>query len=358
VKIGFASTDWSHTVKDDRGHPVWGGAGWARLGQYEDLLPFDVVVGPLAFHKGIFGVSDWDKQNHFNCDIIYMQRVMFEDVPERIMEARANGQIIINDLDDWYWGLSPSNGAWAASHPKNNPSENINHYKRCLAASTVVTVSTPYLAERISKWVSRPIVLIPNFVDTNKFSLREQSDAESPIVGWVGSTGHRSGDLETMRGILGPMADAGKIRLHHSGHIQGRKSFAEGIGVDVEKVSTLPMAAPSDYQNLFQFDVGLVPLSSAPFNNAKSAIKGLEYSSAGIPFIAANSQAYVSLAEEGVGLVASKPKEWIANINKLRDPDLRIELGREYRRIVQEKYDVSMGAALLTRFFGQVHSAL
>ena len=225
MKIGFGSSDWSRSVKDDRGHPVWGGAGWARLGQYSSLLPFDMAVGSLAFHKGVFGVADWDGNHHFDCDIIYMQRVMFDDVPNRILQARANGQVIINDLDDWYWGLSPSNGAWAGSHPKNNPKENVNHYRKVLSASTLVTVSTPYLADRISQWVSRPIVLIPNFVDTEKFPIRTQTDGV-PTVGWVGSTGHRSGDLEILKGILEPLVRSGSIRLHHSGHLE-RKNICQ-----------------------------------------------------------------------------------------------------------------------------------
>ena len=85
MKIGFASADWSHTVKDDRGHPVWGGSGWARLGQYQKLLPFDIVVGVLAFKNGHFGVLDWNRSLHLDCDIVYMQRVMFADVPDRIL---------------------------------------------------------------------------------------------------------------------------------------------------------------------------------------------------------------------------------------------------------------------------------
>ena len=358
MKIGFASADWSHTVKDDRGHPVWGGSGWARLGQYQKLLPFDIVVGVLAFKNGHFGVLDWNRSLHLDCDIVYMQRVMFADVPDRILQARANGQIIINDIDDWYWGLSPANGAWKASHPKSNPQENINHYKSVLGRSSIVTVSTPYLADRISKFVSCPIVLIPNFVETDKFTVREQTPGNVPIVGWVGSTSHRSGDIETMRGILGDMTRRKQIKLHHSGHLQGAKTFASGLGLEDDLVTTLPMAAPKEYPDLFQFDVGIVPLSSAPFNEAKSAIKGLEYAAAGIPFVAQATSSYKALAENGIGIAASKSKQWIKHLSMLRDCELRVSLGVEYRALVKEKYDVSIGAALLTQFFNQVQNAL
>jgi glycosyltransferase involved in cell wall biosynthesis len=350
MKIGFASTDWSRSVKDEKGHPVWGGAGWARLGQYVDKLPFDVVAGSPAFHDGVFGVNDWDNKLHFDCDVIYMQRAMFDDIPNRILEARSNGQIIVNDIDDWYWGLSPSNGAFLSSHPKVSEKENINHYRKILANSSVVTVSTPYLADRISAFVSCPIVLIRNHIEVDKFAVRDQSDTTVPLVGWVGSTAHRSGDLETMKGILSTLHSGGEIKIHHSGFNEGHPRFCDAVGLPSKEVSLLPMAAPTDYPKLFQFDVGIVPLSGSPFNEAKSYIKGLEYAASGIPFVASATVEYSSLAEQGIGVVVQKPSHWLSQIRKLRDPKLRAERSSAYRELV-EKHDVSIGAKLLTKFF-------
>lgn len=350
MKVGFATTDWSQSVKDSKGHPVWGGAGWARLGQYVDRLPFDVVAGAPAFHKGVFGVQDWDKKLHFDCEIIYMQRAMFDDIPDRILEARANGQIIVNDIDDWYWGLSPANGAFRASHPKLNQKENINHYRKILARSTVVTVSTPYLADRISEFVRRPIVLIRNYIEVDKFTPRKQTKTDTPTVGWVGSTGHRSGDLEILRGILSQLQSDGEIKIHHSGYNSGHPSFAKAIGVNESNITMLPMAAPENYAQLFKFDVGIVPLSTAPFNEAKSYIKGLEYAAAGVPFVASATREYRFLADSGIGVVAKKPNHWLTELRKFRDPALREETAKQYLELVKA-HDVSYGVALLTKFF-------
>jgi hypothetical protein len=353
MRIGFASVDFSHTVKDENGHPVWGGAGWARLGQYVNRIPLDIVAGAPAFNKGIFGVSDWDGGLHFDCDIIYMQRAMFDDIPDRILEARANGQIIINDIDDWYWGLSPANGAFKASHPKINEKENINHYRKILSRSDLVTVSTPYLADRISQFVRCPIVLVRNYIEVDKFKIRQQTDTTQPIVGWVGSTAHRSGDLEVMKGILGQMRSAGEIGIHHSGFNSYHPSFAKAINVEVEDVTVLPMASPQEYPELFQFDVGIVPLSGSPFNEAKSCIKGLEYAASGIPFVATATEEYSKLADSGIGVAVKKSKNWISELRKLRDPVLRAERSAQYAELVKA-YDVSFGAAVLTKLFTQI----
>ena len=34
MKIGFATNDWSRTATDAMGHPVIGGSGFIRIGQY------------------------------------------------------------------------------------------------------------------------------------------------------------------------------------------------------------------------------------------------------------------------------------------------------------------------------------
>jgi hypothetical protein len=106
-----------------------GGSGWARLGQYASLLPEVATVGVLVHdpQQEVFGVRDWDGVDHIDLDDMVMQRIMFEDIPPKMGHAQAAGQILVNDLDDWYWGLSPQNQAFNASHPKKNPIENISH---------------------------------------------------------------------------------------------------------------------------------------------------------------------------------------------------------------------------------------
>jgi glycosyltransferase involved in cell wall biosynthesis len=350
MKIGFASADWSGSVFDANGHPVWGGSGWARLGQYQKLLPHDVKVGVLCSRGQEFGVRDWDNNYHFGFDIIIMQRVMMKSVADFMPKAIANGQIIINDIDDWYWGLSPANGAWLATHPKHSPDENINHYKSIISRSTAVTVSTDYLASRIKDWIRCPIQIVNNYVDIDRFIPHQHTDTHIPTVGWVGSTSHRSGDLEVLRPILPRLLKEGKIKLHHSGNVVGARSFAEAIGVAEHEVSTLPMAGPDLYPTLLNFDIGLVPLTDVPFNHAKSYIKGLEYAAAGIPFVASDINEYSTLSQRnGIGRTVKKANQWIAAIEQLCDPEVRSNEARlNLERLAP--LSVYVGATLLNEY--------
>lgn len=346
MKVGIASGDWIHPRKIGEEEGRWGGSGWARLGQYVDLLPFDINVGILTWIKDHFYIVDIDDVKH-DVEVVYIQRLMHDGLKDHIKKARAYGQKVINDMDDWYWGLSTDNQAYWVNHPNHNPGENINHYKSILTNSDLVTVSTPYLRDRLSAFVRCPMVLVPNYVDTSRFTPYEHKDTPTPTIGWVGSTAHRSNDIETVSGWLRPMAERGEVLLYHGGDHIASPSFASKIGVDPSVVRTKPMAKAQDYPALMDMDIGIVPLSNIPFNQAKSDIKGLEYASAGIPFVAQATGSYSDLKSElGIGLVAGKSYDWIRHINRLRNYEYRCEQAAHGLQAVKQR-DIAHGVSLI-----------
>lgn len=350
MKIGFTSGDWVNPDDTHDNVERWGGSGWARLGQYRDRLPFEIVTGILIWNKTHFQVAATDGARH-DVDVVYMQRLMHGGIAENVLRARKYGQVIINDLDDWYWGLSTSNNAFRVNHPKNNPFENFNFYKTTIARSDVVTVSTPYLVDRVKHYVKGEIVLLPNTVDLSRFTLKEHTDSDVPTVGWVGSTAHRSGDLETLRGIVGPLATRGQIRLYHGGHHEGAPLFAGALGVSEDLVETQPLVDHLAYPSLMSMDIGIVPLRDTPFNLSKSYIKGLEYAAAGVPFIAQHVGEYVRLAQDmGVGRTAKRATDWLKHIRELSNVHVRMEEAARNRELV-EGCDIRHGVARLTALF-------
>ena len=116
------------------------------------------------------------------------------------------------------------------------------------------------------------------------------------------------------------------VPFHHSGHPKGGPLAGEkfGFGPDVRQ-SFAPMARIDMYPELFQdFNIGIVPLSSSPFNMAKSAIKGMEYAASGIPFVASPTPSYNELRLLGAGSVARRPRDWTNRLTALLDPDERV----------------------------------
>lgn len=322
-KLGIASTDWAMGVLDKKGQPSPGGAGWVRLQQLVKHFPFPVATGVLAYsEKSGFGVQDHNKVNHFDCSAIILQRVMFRELVEalEVELKKPNRPILINDVDDWYWGLDPSNAAYLLTHPDHNEDENIDHYKKVIELCDLVVVSTPFLRDEIQKWdPNLHIEMIENCVTLSDFNVRK-FNSRSNIIGWVGSTAHRSKDLDEVKGIFSP-----KHRFHHTGESRNGPRFADEIGVHPGKVETLPLLPPWEYgRKGFCFDIGIAPLSDKPFNYAKSWIKAIEYAAAGVPFVASPRPEYLRLKQEfGIGRIANSREEWIDHIDMLMNPSLR-----------------------------------
>lgn len=338
-KIGMISADWSSTIKDENGHPVPGGAGFYRIVQPAEHLAkngYEVVVGQsLKTVDDVICPQDLDGEFHDGCDVIVIQRWMFEYASEVIRRARAMGQVVINDVDDWFGGLRPSNSAFAASHPKNNPHHNTTHYKAALGASSLITVSTPYLAERYAN-LRVPIVVIPNAIDVKAFE-SVHTDGK-PIIGWNGSTTHRSGDLEILRGVLGPFVERHDLQCFHGGSQDDHApTFAELAGVDPERVTSAPLAPMAEYRQWFKrFDIGIAPLSDNPFNHSKSDVKILEYGAAGLPFVASRLPSYSAF---GAGLIAKRPSDWVKHLERLLDPSERLS-GASRAHAVAKQRDI------------------
>lgn len=354
MKIGFVSGDWVHPSRSASGEEEWGGSGWVRFGQYLPLLPFEIVTGTLVWDRDCFKVRTVE-ENYVYVDVIFMHRLMHVGLAENVKKGRKAGQVIINDLDDWYWGLDPANHAFKATDPKFNKEENRYEYRSILNNSNLVICSTPYLAHRLHEWnFQAPVTVVKNTIDVPRFNVHRHVDIERPTVGWVGSTAHRSGDLETMKGILGPLYRNGEIELQHSGHVdmEGYDQFATRIGVEKDDVKTLPMKPHQEYPDILTMDIGIVPLRVTPFNRAKSDIKGLEYAAAGIPFIAQNIDSYADLKMTlDVGRIARKPSDWIKHIRSLKDYRVREEEAMKNREAIMTR-DIALGASAMAEILG------
>lgn len=340
VKVAIASADWAPNVFDPRGMAIPGGANYVRLQQWRPYVDFATVDGTFMYNplRGI-AVIEPGKQTHRDFDVLIMQRLMFKDIKfilRKVMK-QDNRPIIINDLDDWYWGLDPSNAAYATCQPNTNPNENIEHYREILALSDVITVSTPFLEEKMKSWVKHPkVVRIDNCVSTNNFAVRSYRN-KKPIIGWCGSTAHRSQDLEELQNFFD-----NSFRFHHTGHVPSSPAFMEALNIEQRRLKTLPPLRPEDYAKRgFPFDIGIVPLSDQPFNDAKSWIKGIEYAAAGVPFIASPRAEYVRLQDTyGIGRIASTREEWLDHVAQLSDGRLRLAEARRQREVVASHLDV------------------
>lgn len=300
-------------------------------------------------------------------DVVVFHVWMHQDVIDLTLRAQAAGQVVIQDVDDWYWGLPNTNGSFYARHPKYNPTENWDHYKRAIRLADRVIVSTDYLAERMQGW-NDDMIVVPNAINLARYQPEPVRDTRQPTVGYVGGTPWHSGDLETLKGVLGPFMEDHGLRFIHGGSVDARPTCFEcGTGLHDLNVNVpecpvchcdprpkrasdqlgLPSSVPVEereivpvlqYPGIFQgMDIGIAPLSDRPFNHAKSACKLLEYSAAGVPWIASDVGPYTW---PGGGLHARNAKEWRRHLEQLLDPAER-ELQQRCQLDAAGPWDIS-----------------
>lgn len=346
MRIGFATADWSRSIQDQDGAPTLGGSGHYRCALPARALAeagHETFLGGLISHNQAveLGVRTWgDGENHFDLDVLVMQRLMWDDLPERVAECVRHGLTILNDVDDFWAGLDPSNRAFHTSAKSWNSEANREHYAKTISRSSATIASTPFLADRYAR--SRSI-LVRNAIAAEDWTYAPESDEKT--IGWVGALPWRSGDVETLRGFLGPFCERHGFRAVHAGHLDGIRdpitaeeipTFAGRAGLEEEAVEKRPMVPLSEYPSLFSgLAIGLVPLADKPFNEAKSAIKGMEYAAAGVPFVAQATSEYRWLEAQGIGRVARRPKDWIRHLNALADPAVRTAEAEKNRAAVE-----------------------
>jgi len=328
MRIGFVSADWGRAAPGVPPHA--GGAGWVRIHQPAAMLAqhgHQVVVG-----AGVAGGRDdrlvpldhHAKPLMLDPQIMVFQRWMNDEAATAIRDARKAGQIILQDVDDWFWGLDPRNQAHHSTSKRTNDLHNREHYKAAVEASDAAIVSTEFLARRLRERMGVQAIVVRNAVDQAAFATQPVRDVtDGLVVGWTGALAWRSGDLETMRDVLpGFLADCGGTFVHHGVFPADTETAADRIGLPPNLVGPSKRGKiPTDYpENVAGFDIGIVPLNDIPFNHAKSWIKGLEYAAAGIPFVAQATTEYEAL---GCGLTAATPAQWRDALDRLRDPQVR-----------------------------------
>ena len=335
MSIAFLTRDFNGQFPNI--HPA--GCAYYRCYLPMALFGKHAVLGMPAWDSARgFGVKDTETTGVFGFSTIVLKLIMDRWASKQIELAQSLGQYIIVDIDDYHEGLTPANKAYLITHPEHNKKSNREFYEQVIAAADMLTVSTPFLHDVYSQ--RHPNVrVVRNGVNMYQFERRKHT-SQKPVIGWAGAVSYRNNDLEQLRDWLPDLLEKHDLHFHHAGHSNDSPSFAEITGIPPWRVTTSPIVPISEYAAGLQFDIGLVPLNWIPFNEAKSNIKGLEYSAAGIPFVASPLPEYRLLHETGAGMLADTAEEWTAAVEILLDYKNRKRAAAIGHKIVSEQWAI------------------
>lgn len=303
---------------------IWPAEQLQRQGHDVKIIPsgVDGRLGVIVRDGEVVRVRDPE------CDVLVVQRMTHRAFHDAVPFYQKLGVRIVIDIDDDYGRLPANNSAFKYLHPKNNPDDCWDWVERACQYADVVVAATPALARR---YRSRQTMVVANYVPERYRQLRMPTRDERPLVGWAGTMMSHVGDLAASRGgVAQALAETdAEFRL------VGAKNEIDEVAVELSTPPTFTATgwfSLQDYPTgLADLDVGIVPLADNQFNHAKSALKGLEYASVGVPFVATATSPYEELAGYGVGRVARRPREWRRELVRLiTDRSYRCDLGDAY----------------------------
>ena len=261
-----------------------------------------------------------------------------------IRRTRATGQRVIVDCDDW--PEPPAENPYATEHALRD------HLAAMLEAHSVTT-STQYLRDALA---ARGIgaFLARNIIDPATFrwarrqnELREERrDAGEELELRAGVRGMLCGfhdaDVLELAGKLPPGP-----RYVHIGYDPRGVTFETLTGTPAEGVPARPFF--DGYPELLAgIDVGLIPFARRPFSMAKSAIAGLEWSAAGVPWVASHHPEFRRLDSLATMAAAGS---WKHRLRTLSDPLARA-VWRERQTKALDGYTLEAATCAGTPAFG------
>lgn len=258
---------------------------------------------------------------HTDADLIIVQRPLSNSLTSMLRQAKRQGIATIVELDDDFDTTHTRNRAHKGMFGYEHSGVKWIH-EACSIADHV-TVSTPAL----EKYAPHGRVsVLRNCVPESYLDVNTARDLPStPVIGWTGTVQTHPTDLQVTKGSVAEVLSKNNLPF-----------AVVGDGDSVQKNLKLSSSTPFSFTGWVDreeylpkipntMDIGIVPLEMSNFNDAKSAIKGLEMASVGVPFVASPTREYLRLEAYGVGKTAKSPGDWRRHLQRWIDRPSNME---------------------------------
>lgn len=291
---------------DHRDKDNFGGVGF-----YRSILPARLIGGDVIGKPTDSGGDFWTRKIK-DYDVVVTKHIDAPMAVSQILGACADNNVpLLLDFDDDFTALDTPP---TFNYPAGSIAQ--TSVQLLMEEATSLTVSTKPLLKAYD-WLKKPIHLLPNFCDPSDWPHKPLGRKKDPrvVVGWTGSLSHV---LEY------DMVVEIALRLYEKYGDKIRFAFVGLFPPPIEK--KLPRHAYSCHHGAGQWegypqiladqgiDIGIAPLKETTFNQARSAIKWMEYTLTGTPTVASDWGEYPNY--KGL-LLAKTPLDFVNQISKL-----------------------------------------
>ncbi|HEX6702075.1 MAG TPA: hypothetical protein VF101_15210 [Gaiellaceae bacterium] len=261
-------------------------------------------------------------------DVVVFAKAMDERARAEAERVQSLGGRVVFDANVNYYEVW---GDYDLPGTQPTPEQQRDAEEMTRAADLVVADSS-YILGIVRRYNERA-VWIPDNVDLGTFRPRPQHEGPRLRLAWSGRS-HKARPLTLLAEPLSGMADVEVVVVSDA-----RPPELEALA-EVTQVRYEPFSLRGYARTLRSCDAIVSP---------KRLVNGYELGhsewkitlgmAARLPAVASPQQSYVeAIGAHGGGIVADSPGEWRAAFERLRDPEVREELGSRARRAVEELY--------------------
>jgi glycosyltransferase involved in cell wall biosynthesis len=245
----------------------------------------------------------------FECVIVRRELLQFNDYGNLFMEKFLNSlhQNVIIDFDD--------DIAAAKNQPKQITNffarllmENGNKFNESLRLHKRFIVASEYLKEKVltenKKIAQHDVLIIPTCVDYNKYPPKQYPEVIDRIVfGWIGADNNYP-LLDMLLPVFNRLAASYNFKLLVIAGTEYKRDT-------LFEIEFMPWSLKTEVENLYQIDVGLMPLRNNAEDKGKGGFKLIQYMGLGIVSVAAALTINCDIIENGVdSFLASSDDDW------------------------------------------------
>jgi hypothetical protein len=256
---------------------------------------------------------------------------------EEIIDFARRARVpLLSHIDDNLLAVPQSNGD--ATYAKHADEERQQALRALLLAADLNYISTQPLYEQLLTLnVLCPDVVVGGIAGAAApLTSGPRGKSSGFVFGYMGSKSH-TGDLEMIAPAIAAVLDKfPQARFETFGSV--------GLPVALSGYEITRHGRMKNYDHFLRhlstldWNVGLAPLALNAFTMAKTNIKWIEYTSAGIPVLASNHPIYRDCCREGAGVLIDD--DWLEQISRMIEtPSLGIDLLSQARHRLDKEYN-------------------